>query len=171
MTLNRSADACRATLAAVALLGFMPACATHEERERSYHRYETHAGQPAHIGDRAADSALHLVGVRYRYGGSSPSSGFDCSGLVQFSYRQAGASVPRTTDALREASIPVRSSSLRRGDLVFFHQEGKRNGHVGIYLGSGEFIHAPSSGGRVRKDSLQSPYWRKHFSQARRIAA
>ena len=54
---------------------------------------------------------------------------------------------------------------------MFFDQEGKKNGHVGMYLGGGEFIHAPSSGGRVRRDSLQSPYWRKHFSQARRIAA
>lgn len=167
MTRDRIHDVCKATLAALALLSFAPACATHEDRERSYYRYER--SEP--VGERAADNALRMVGVPYRYGGNSPASGFDCSGLVQYSYRRAGASVPRTTDALREASVPVRSSSLRRGDLVFFHQEGKRNGHVGIYLGAGEFIHAPSAGGRVRKDSLQSSYWRKHFSQARRVAA
>jgi cell wall-associated NlpC family hydrolase len=184
--------ASKATLAIATLLALVPACAYHDDREWKDSGYEAsiqtdrdsvgrERTSPAipvgreersgFIGHRAADHALRMIGTPYRYGGNSPSSGFDCSGLVQFSYRQAGATLPRTTDALRQVSGAVKPSSLRRGDLVFFHQEGKRNGHVGIYLGAGEFIHAPSSGGRVRRESLQSPYWRKHFSQARRIAA
>jgi cell wall-associated NlpC family hydrolase len=60
-------------------------------------------------------------------------------------------------------------SSLRRGDLVFFNEGWKRNSHVGIYLGSGKFVHAPSSGGHVRTESLDAPYWKKHLSEARRV--
>lgn len=76
-----------------------------------------------------------MLGKPYRYGGSSPSAGFDCSGLVQFSYRQAGMAIPRSTEEQRRASARVRLAELRRGDLVFFDQEGKKYGHVGIYLG------------------------------------
>ena len=119
--------------------------------------------------DRAAGQALKLVGTRYRYGGSSPSEGFDCSGLVQYSYRQAGLVVPRSTESQLRASTPIRVSSLRRGDLLFFDQEGKKKSHVGIYLGGGQFVHAPSSGKAVRRDSLDNPYWKKHLSEARRV--
>jgi len=122
------------------------------------------------VADRAASQALKMVGRPYRYGGSSP-AGFDCSGLVLFSYQQAGMKLPRETEQQRVASKPVRVSSLRRGDLVFFDQEGKKNSHVGIYLGDGTFVHAPSSGKRVRTDRLDSPYWKKHLSEARRISA
>jgi cell wall-associated NlpC family hydrolase len=122
------------------------------------------------VADRAAKHALKMVGKPYRYGGSSP-TGFDCSGLVQFSYQQAGVFVPRNTEAQRHASTTVRLSQVRRGDLLFFNQEGNKNSHVAIYVGAGEFVHAPSSGGRVRKDRLDSPYWKKHFSEARRLRA
>jgi cell wall-associated NlpC family hydrolase len=118
--------------------------------------------------DAAAGYALKMVGKPYRYGGATP-AGFDCSGLVMFSYRQAGVAVPRSTDAQRETGHPIRRSSLRRGDLIFFDLEGKKNSHVGIYLGNGRFVHAPSSGKHVRTDSLDAPFWRKHFSEARRL--
>jgi cell wall-associated NlpC family hydrolase len=123
---------------------------------------------PGGSGDRAAAHAAKMVGKPYRYGGESPSSGFDCSGLVHYSFRQAGVSVPRSTAAQLRASQPVRGN-LRRGDLVFFDQEGKKRSHVGIYLGNGRFVHAPSSGKRVRTDSLDSRYWKKHFDEARRF--
>jgi murein DD-endopeptidase len=122
------------------------------------------------LADRAAAQASVMVGRPYKYGGATP-SGFDCSGLVLFSYKQAGLSLPRNTEHQRQASRPVRVSSLRRGDLLFFDQEGRKNSHVGIYLGDGQFVHAPSSGKQVRKDSIDSPYWKKHLSEARRIAA
>ena len=122
------------------------------------------------VADRAASQAAKMVGKPYRYGGSTP-AGFDCSGLVLFSYQQAGLSLPRATDSQRKASREVRVSSLRRGDLLFFDQEGKKNSHVGIYLGDGTFVHAPSSGKRVRVDRLDSAYWKKHLSEARSISA
>jgi murein DD-endopeptidase len=122
-------------------------------------------------GDRAAALAAQQVGKPYRYGGATPSSGFDCSGLVQFSYRQAGVAVPRSTAEQRRASTQVRAAELKRGDLVFFDQEGKKNSHVGIYLGGGEFVHAPSSSKHVRRDRLDSPYWKKHLSETRRLRA
>lgn len=118
--------------------------------------------------DRAAGSALKMVGKPYRYGGSGP-AGFDCSGLVQYSYKLAGVSLPRSTDDLLRTSTPLRGQHLRRGDLLFFDQEGKKKSHVGIYLGDGRFVHAPSSGKVVRTDRLDSPYWKKHLSEARRI--
>jgi murein DD-endopeptidase len=118
--------------------------------------------------DRAAGSALKMVGKPYRYGGSTP-AGFDCSGLVQYSYKQAGVALPRATDAQLRASQPLRGQHLRRGDLLFFDQEGKKKSHVGIYLGDGRFVHAPSSGKAVRTDRLDSAYWKKHLSEARRI--
>jgi cell wall-associated NlpC family hydrolase len=109
-----------------------------------------------------------MVGRPYRYGGSTP-AGFDCSGLVQFSYRQAGVSIPRSTDDQLRATSRIRMSALRRGDLLFFDEEGKKKSHVGIYLGDGRFVHAPSSGKHVRTDRLDAAYWKKHLSEARRI--
>ena len=120
-------------------------------------------------GAAAADQALKMVGKPYRFGGSTPAKGFDCSGLVQYSFRQAGVALPRDTEQQRRASASIRVSSLRRGDLVFFNEGWRRNSHVGIYLGSGKFVHAPSSGGHVRTESLDSPYWKKHLSDARRV--
>jgi len=123
----------------------------------------------ATAADRAAGHAAKMLGKPYRYGGSSP-AGFDCSGLVLLSYRQAGIALPHSTEKQRSASRHVRLANLRRGDLLFFDQEGKKNGHVGIYLGDGRFVHAPSSGKHVRSDRLDSPYWKKHLSEARRLA-
>ena len=120
-------------------------------------------------GDRAAGNALKMLGKPYRYGGMTPASGFDCSGLVQFSFRQAGVSVPRSTELQLRAAAPVRGSQLRRGDLLFFDQDGKKKSHVAIYVGDGRFVHAPSSGKQVRADRLDSPYWKKHLAEVRRF--
>ena len=122
----------------------------------------------AELSDQAATHALKMIGKPYRYGGSSP-SGFDCSGLVLYSYRQAGLSLPHNTDRQRSVSRPVKVAELRRGDLLFFNQEGKKFGHVAIYVGGGKFVHAPSSGKSVKTDRLDSPYWKRHLSEARRI--
>jgi probable lipoprotein NlpC len=122
----------------------------------------------AELSDQAASHALAMVGKPYRFGGSSP-KGFDCSGLVMYSYRQAGLTLPHNTDKQRLAARPIQVADLRRGDLLFFNQEGKKYGHVGIYVGAGKFVHAPSSGKSVRSDRLDSAYWRKHLSEARRL--
>ena len=116
----------------------------------------------------ASEIAATMVGKPYRYGGNSP-RGFDCSGLVYYSYRRAGLDVPRSTHSQRERSQKVALTRLTRGDLLFFNQEGKRSSHVGIYLGNDRFVHAPSSGKQVRIDSFSDSYWRKHLVDARRF--
>jgi len=120
---------------------------------------------------RASIFAAQMVGRPYRTGGAAPASGFDCSGLVQFSFRQAGVLLPRSAAEQRQAAARVHVSHLRHGDLLFFDLQGKRNSHVGIYVGDGQFVHAPSTGKRVRKDRLDSRYWGKHLSEARRFDA
>lgn len=165
---------CGLLLCALALAGCASAPAS-QPRASSASR-ESSASRPAPTvseaaADRAAGHAMKMVGKPYRFGGATPAAGFDCSGLVQFSFRQAGIAVPHNTERQRQASRPVRRAELRRGDLVFFDQEGKKNSHVGIYLGGGRFVHAPSSGKEVRSDRLDSPYWKKHLSETRRFAA
>jgi murein DD-endopeptidase len=122
----------------------------------------------AGVAEEATRVATSMVGKPYRHGGATP-SGFDCSGLVSYSYGRAGLEVSRDTAALLREGRPVSRSELRRGDLLFFDQEGKKASHVGIWLGDGRFVHAPSSGGRVRTDRLDDPYWRRHFVAARRL--
>jgi len=165
MRISVVSDAVR-VLVSVLPLVLVAACAS-EPQSRP-------AAAPVQVSDKAAANAAgqaaKMVGRPYRAGGATPSAGFDCSGLVQFSYRQAGVAVPHNTDQQRRASRPVKLADLRRGDLLFFHQEGKKHGHVGIYIGNGEFVHAPSSGKRVRRDRLDAPYWSKHISEARRPA-
>jgi murein DD-endopeptidase len=117
---------------------------------------------------QAAEVAASMVGKPYRYGGTTP-QGFDCSGLVQYSYKRAGLDVPRITSTQRDKSRKVSVSGLARGDLLFFNQEGKYSSHVGIYLGENRFVHAPSSGTRVRVDYLTDTYWQKHLVDARRF--
>nr|MBO2466356.1 glycoside hydrolase [Xanthomonadaceae bacterium] len=116
-------------------------------------------------------AAVSLLGTPYRWGGSSPDSGFDCSGLVSYVFRSAlGIELPR---ASREMAAQVRGELIRDrdrlnpGDLVFFGP-GRIN-HVGIYVGNGMFLHAPSRGKDVRVDSLASGYWANRFLQARRV--
>jgi murein DD-endopeptidase len=125
----------------------------------------------ASAAERAAGNAMKMVGRPYHFGGSTPSAGFDCSGLVLYSYKQAGLTLPHNTEKQRHSGRHIQKAELRRGDLIFFDQEGRKNSHVGIYLGNGRFVHAPSSGKEVRTDRVDSPYWKKHFSEARRVAA
>lgn len=143
----------------VALFALLAGCASDRESTRGH----------SETASRATDVATSMVGKPYRYGGHHPNKGFDCSGLVYFSYQRAGMDVPRSTSGQRRQARKISPSSLSRGDLLFFNQEGKRSSHVGIYLGDDRFVHAPSSGKRVRIDSFQSRYWQKHFVDARRF--
>ena len=115
----------------------------------------------------AASVAKSMIGQPYRYGGQSP-GGFDCSGLVWYSYKKVGVKTARTSKELRKQATKVSRKKLRTGDLVFF-KGWFRTGHVGIYLGNGLFIHAPSSGKKVKIDRLDSGYWHDHFKTAGRI--
>ena len=116
----------------------------------------------------AVGFAREMIGKPYRYAGDTP-AGFDCSGLVRYSYGRAGISLPRATPAQRNTTTRISVRNLRPGDLLFFDQEGKKASHVGVYLGDGRFVHAPSTGGRVRTDSFGADYWKKHFVEARRV--
>jgi cell wall-associated NlpC family hydrolase len=113
---------------------------------------------------RVVDTALAQLGVPYRYGGSTPQQGFDCSGLVQYSYTAAGVKIPRTSRAQLEATAPVPLSDAQPGDLVFF--QGPQYSHVGIYLGAGRFVHAPQTGRSVEIGSLGSSWYRARFVRA-----
>ncbi len=114
--------------------------------------------------------AIGLVGTPYRYGGNSPAGGFDCSGLVGFVYREsAGLALPRTTAELaRLDAREVDAGDLRVGDLVLFGSRRKID-HIGIYVGERRFVHAPSSGGTVRLDSLDADYWKRRVRGGRRL--
>jgi cell wall-associated NlpC family hydrolase len=118
-------------------------------------------------GTQIVDNAMALLGERYRYGGASP-GGFDCSGLVEYAAGIAGIHLPRTASEQAHAGTRIAKRDLRAGDLVFMHLARKEL-HVGIAIDGDRFVHAPSSGGRVRVDSLSSPPYARGFIQARRI--
>jgi cell wall-associated NlpC family hydrolase len=124
------------------------------------------SNSPAEI---VASQARAMLGQPYRFGGAAP-GGFDCSGLVQYAAHAAGLAVPRTAEEQLRSGVAIARAALASGDLVFMHLAGKEL-HVGIALDGMHFIHAPSSGGRVRIDSLEAPPYARGFFAARRIAA
>lgn len=117
----------------------------------------------------ALAAAQGSLGIPYRMGGSDPHQGFDCSGLVQYSYLQAGLLLPRTTTEQLANTLPVAPSALLPGDLLFFRIDARSANHVGLYLGGGEFLHAPSTGKQVRRDRLDDGYWQPRFAGAGRV--
>lgn len=123
---------------------------------------------PARAIVRAACAQL---GERYAWGGCSPNTGFDCSGLVYWCYSEYGSLLPRTARELFRIGVPVSRRELRAGDLVFFNTTGgpRQPSHVGIMLSHDRFIHAPASGELVREDELSNNYWKRTYYGARRI--
>lgn len=114
--------------------------------------------------------ALQHIGVKYRYGGTSPERGFDCSGLIYYSAQESwGLKLPRRARDMAQVGQPLKISELVVGDLVFFNTLGHRYSHVGIYLGDGYFVHAPSSRGRVRVENMSVRYWKTRYTGARRV--
>ncbi len=114
--------------------------------------------------------AMALVGTPYRFGGNTPEGGFDCSGLIGYVYRQAAGIVPpRTVLSISTWGQPVGSGHLRSGDLVLFGSRGTAT-HAGIHVGQGRFVHAPSTGGTVRLNSVREPYWSARWMMYRRPA-
>lgn len=118
---------------------------------------------------RLLDYATSLLGTRYRWAGESPETGFDCSGFVKHVFGRFGVYLPHSADAQSYYGVPVSRYELKPGDLLFFCTEGYGIDHVGIYLGEGRFIHASSSRGCVRCNSLYESYWSSHFVTARRL--
>jgi len=115
--------------------------------------------------------AIGLVGTPYRWGGNTPAGGFDCSGLVDYIYRTAARiKLPRTSHdmAAMDGHKVRQMTKLASGDLVFFDIDGAIS-HVGVYVGKGRFVHAPNSGGTVRLDDIDGPYWGGHFAYGKRV--
>jgi cell wall-associated NlpC family hydrolase len=118
----------------------------------------------------AIDQAMDLLGIRYRFGGSSPEAGFDCSGFVSHVFREGlGLILPRSSKEMSKSGEAISRDELRPGDLVFFNTMRHAFSHVGIYLGDDQFVHAPRAGGRVRIEDLRDRYWIRRFNGARRV--
>lgn len=130
---------------------------------------------PAPAATRVIGTAEQYIGVPYKWGGSSPAEGFDCSGYVRYVYGQQGVGLPRTSreQAAAGQRVTARVSSLRQGDLILFAESRQRISHVAIYAGSGRIIHSSSSGGGVRYDDLatrRGQWFASHMVAARRLA-
>ncbi|OOG80603.1 MULTISPECIES: C40 family peptidase [Pseudomonas] len=114
--------------------------------------------------------AVNVLGTPYRWGGSSPSKGFDCSGLVKYAFNDATFDLPRTSNAMAAGhGEKVERKDLKPGDLIFFKLKSRRVNHVAIYLGNDRFIHAPRRGKSVSIDTLNKPYWNSHYVVAKRV--
>jgi len=137
------------------------------------HRAPMTAAMQRDAGKIAA-KAVSLTGVPYRLGGNSPAQGFDCSGLVVYVYSSVGIRLPRTTSALMKMHAPsVKQPELFAGDLLYFSTKkySRQVSHVGIYIGGGQFVHAPSSGKHVSKARLADKYWQANYLGANRPLA
>jgi cell wall-associated NlpC family hydrolase len=128
-------------------------------------------GSAASEGAGIARVAAAQLGAPYRYGGTEPTRGFDCSGLVYYAHAQQGVAVPRTAAQQFAAARSVDPDDLAPGDLVFYRLVPRQREvtHVGIYVGQGRFVHAPQSGRRVGEALLDDPYWRERFAGAGRL--
>jgi cell wall-associated NlpC family hydrolase len=120
------------------------------------------------LGTAIAELAMDLIGTRYRYGGTSPGEGFDCSGLVFYAYSQAGLTIPRTSQEQFRAARKIALGDAGAGDLIFFQDQEKLS-HVGLYLGDGLFVHAPAAGQRVTVANIDLPYYQRHLVAVGRL--
>jgi len=135
-------------------------------------RRASHLALDAAEREAAVAQAMLVVNTPYRYGGNTPAGGFDCSGLVQYVFNSIGGTrLPRSTEQWAAASAPIPEGGRQRGDLVFFNTTGKPWSHMGIYVGNGQFVHAPSTGGTVRKDSLSNRYFAPRYLGTRSVFA
>lgn len=132
------------------------------------------AGQAVEVADNTSalvSTAMGFLGVRYRRGGNSAETGFDCSGFVRAIYaKTAGLVLPRQAKDQAASTEVIDKKDLQPGDLVFFNTMRRAFSHVGVYLGDGKFIHSPRTGEQVRVESLQTSYWKTRFNGARRVA-
>jgi peptidoglycan DL-endopeptidase CwlO len=155
----------RSRLLAFALAAFLFGCAAPGAQAKLPGPPRREPAPKPTLGQRAARVALRAVGVPYSWGGSSPSSGFDCSGLVYWAYGRLGVSVPHSSYGLYGIGRSVPRRGLRAGDILFFSGLG----HVGIYLGRGRMVHAPHSGTRVEVVTLGGSNYGARFVAARRL--
>ena len=124
-----------------------------------------------HRASDLAVSAIGMIGIRYKRGGTDPESGLDCSGLVRYVFKQTwDKELPRTSQEMSQLGNKIEPHDLQPGDLVFYNTVRRGFSHVGIYLGDNRFVHSPAAGGEVRIESMDLSYWKKRFNGARRIS-
>jgi len=135
---------------------------------KDYAALSYQAGDSDYIRNKIVRTAKQYIGVPYRWGGQSPDTGFDCSGLTMVVYQLNGLDLPRSSRQQWKAGRPVKRSQLDRGDLVFFATSGgTRVSHVGIYTGNGKFLHAPRRGRKIQIASLSNPYYKARYVGAK----
>ncbi|HEY2818395.1 MAG TPA: C40 family peptidase [Casimicrobiaceae bacterium] len=166
---------------ALCALAYVPALASlpvvahadglaHSLADTARERAEQTATRVWHDATDLGEFALGLIGVRYRYGGDTPSAGLDCSGLIRYVFQQVtGVPLPRTARELSQVGTRVSLDDLQVGDLVFFNTRNYAFSHVGLYVGDNRFIHAPRRGRDVEITTLSRDYWQRHFNGARRL--
>ena len=162
-------------LAFVAVVALAPAANAQEAPPPSFADSTKAAVRDAassawHSAQDLTSSALGLIGIRYKWGGTTPESGLDCSGLVRFVFQQVtGVALPHSAKELSRLGEKVALPDLMPGDLVFFNTRRLAFSHVGIYLGDNQFIHAPRRGREVEIATIDQSYWQKRFNGARRL--
>ena len=133
------------------------------------------ANKGASWSSTAQEIILHAIsqtGVKYKYGGINPDSGFDCSGFVSYVFQQAAnLTLPHGARAISQVGTKISKDELQPGDLVFFNTLRSVTSHVGIYVGNNRFIHSPSAGGTISVTDMNDAYWSKRFTGARHIEA
>ncbi|WP_263261354.1 C40 family peptidase [Pseudomonas sp. RIT-PI-S] len=149
-----------------------PRAPSHGPRKTAPHSAQVATAQmSARQSNAVLSRAVQVLGTPYKWGGSSPSKGFDCSGLVKYAFNDVKAvDLPRTSNAMADGQgIKVAREDLKPGDLLFFNIKGRRVNHVAIYMGDDKFIHAPRRGKAVSIDTLNKPYWNDHYVVAKRV--
>lgn len=166
--LESTAMSCKKYIAALWLAGL---CSLSYADEQAKEPVST-SPEWSSIAQEVLMNALSLTGVKYKYGGKSPETGFDCSGFVRYVFQQAAnLTLPHGARAISQLGQAIPVEQLQPGDLVFFNTLKSAFSHVGIYLGDGRFIHAPSSGGGIHVVDMNDSYWSKRFNGARRLPA
>ncbi len=160
----------RRTWMIIALLALLPLSAHADENAEPPSFAATTNDSMLGQAQEVALRALSFIGVRYKWGGNSPDSGFDCSGLIRYVFGQVtGKSLPGNAKEISKVGESVDRSELRPGDLVFFNTLRRPFSHVGIYLGESRFVHAPSRGGKVEIVDMSERYWQSRYNGARRL--
>ena len=167
-----------ALMLAGSLLAVLAGCSTTKDKPRpaaqggSSVRPANALSLDAELRESLLARTMLVVNTPYTYGGNSPEGGFDCSGLIQWAVGGiTEMRLPCTTSQWAQASNPVGGRDLMRGDFVFFNTLGGRYSHMGIFVGNGQFVHAPSSGGTVQRARMDNVYFAKRFTEARSIFA
>ena len=167
-----------ALMLAGSLLAVLAGCSTTKDKPRpaaqggSSVRPANALSLDAELRESLLARTMLVVNTPYTYGGNSPEGGFDCSGLIQWAVGGITETrLPRTTSQWAQASNPVDSRGLMRGDFVFFNTMGRPYSHMGIFVGNGQFVHAPSTGGTVQRVRMDNVYFAKRFTEARSIFA